>query len=378
MAVKQKKRADGLYQKSVKVGRHPDGSPKRKVVYGKTQGELDQKVTELKQKVSTQTYIDIDMTFTELSVIWMNQFPTRSAKWHKRKQSKIDNHLLPTLGERNIRELRLMDLQDIINKMAEDGYATSTMKKVKQTADNMMDFACDNEWLYRNYFKKVKVPSVEAPETRYLEDDEILLITKNWRGHRFGIGGLIMLYCGLRLGELLALTWEDIDYEEKVIHVTKARECFENRPSIKKPKTKAGVRDIPIPDILLIALKELGGKHGLICMSANGRLMSDTAYRRTWEGYFNHLNKAAGGRCASKYTPRVQVIEHITSKMLRHTYCTLLYDAGVDVKSAQYFMGHEDIETTLAIYTHLSKFRKKKSVVSLNKHLVEKMKKIAA
>ena len=378
MATRQKKRDDGRYQKSVLIGRNPDGSPKRKIVYAKTQQELDLKVTALKQQIITRTYIDIDMTFTHLGEIWMKQFPTRSAKWHKRKQSKIDNHLLPALGDIDIRELRMMNLQDIINNMAEEGYATSTMKKVKQTADAMMEFACDNEWLLRNHFKKVKVPEVEAPETRFLEDDEILLITKSWRGHRFGIGALIMLYCGLRLGELLALTWEDIDYESNVIHVTKARECFINRPSIKKPKTKAGIRNIPIPDILLESLKELDGKHGLICTSAGGKLMSDSAYKRTWESYFNHLNKAAGGRCASKYTARVQVVNDMTSKMLRHTYATLLYDAGVDVKSAQYFMGHEDIETTLSIYTHLSKFRKKKSVVSLNKHIVEKMKEMAA
>lgn len=370
---KATKRADGRYQKSVFIGRKKDGSPIRKTVYASTQAELNRKVAELQHEAATGKCIHFDITFRRLSEIWMKQFPSLSKRWHKRKQCELDNHLLPALGDLKINELHLINLQNVLNDMAEQGYASSTMRKIKQCASAIMDFACDNDWLNRNCFLKAKVVSMEAPETRFLDDNEIRLITSSWEGHRFGIAAMIMLYCGLRRGEVLALEWDDIDYKTNVIHVTKARDIDANKAYLKKPKTKAGTRDVPIPTILLHALKKLGGKHGLIAPDKDGKLMSSTAYKRAWEGYFAYLNVTAGGKPASKYKPRVTVIKNITSKMLRHTYCTMLYDAGVDVKSAQYFMGHSNLETTLKIYTHLSQFRTKKSIASLNAHVVQMM-----
>ena len=68
------------------------------------------------------------------------------------------------------------------------------------------------------------------------------------------------------------------------------------------------------------------------------------------------------------------VIDHITAHMLWHTYATMLFDAGVDVKSAQKFLGHSDIEVTLEIYTHLSKFKEEQAIQALDEHLKERKK----
>jgi len=179
-----------------------------------------------------------------------------------------------------------------------------------------------------------------------------------------------MLYAGLRQGEVLALNWEDIDFDNRVIHITKSREVLSNTPSIKKPKTKAGYRDVPIPDILYDALILVRKNKGLVCPDTKGRLMSGAAYKSAWNSFMNHLNVIAGGQkaCGPKH-PHIQVLDRITAHMLRHTYATILFDAGVDVKSAQKFLGHADIEVTLSIYTHLSKFKEEKAIQALNNHL---------
>ena len=98
--------------------------------------------------------------------------------------------------------------------------------------------------------------------------------------------------------------------------------------------------------------------------------MSGAAYKSAWDSFMNHLNIKAGGQnaCGPKH-PRIQVIDRITAHMLRHTYATILFDAGVDVKSAQKFLGHADIEVTLSIYTHLSKFKEDQAIKALNDHL---------
>lgn len=100
--------------------------------------------------------------------------------------------------------------------------------------------------------------------------------------------------------------------------------------------------------------------------------MTGTAYKRAWDSYENYLNTQAGGMPAVWGNTKCVVIDHITAHMLRHTYASLLYEAGVDVKSAQRFLGHSDIETTLEIYTHLSRRKEAEAVKSINSHFEDR------
>ena len=232
-----------------------------------------------------------------------------------------------------------------------------------------MDVAIESDLIIKNPFSKVVVPLIESEERRALTEDEIELITRNWNGHRFGHAAMIMLYAGLRRGELLALQWSDIDFANRVIHISKAWSVLTNVPEIKTPKTKAGFRDVPIPSILYDALWSIKKKKGYVCPDTKGKIMTGTAYDRTWDSFMNYLNECAGGHKGAGKRKPVWKIDHITAHMLRHTYATMLFDAGVDVKSAQRFLGHADIEVTLSIYTHLTKFKEDQAVVALDEHI---------
>lgn len=100
--------------------------------------------------------------------------------------------------------------------------------------------------------------------------------------------------------------------------------------------------------------------------------MSGHAGFRAWESFLKHLNECAGGSKGSGARKPVWVIENITPHMLRHTYATMLFDAGVDVKSAQRFLGHTDIEVTLSIYTHLTKYKEEQAIQMFDKHIKER------
>ncbi|MEL7610168.1 MAG: tyrosine-type recombinase/integrase [Bacillota bacterium] len=100
--------------------------------------------------------------------------------------------------------------------------------------------------------------------------------------------------------------------------------------------------------------------------------MSDVAYLRAWNSYEYYLNLKAGGLGAIGGKSKAIVLDQITAHMLRHTYASILYDAGVDIKSAQRFLSHSDIETTLEIYTHLTKHKEDEAVQSINKHFEER------
>lgn len=189
-----------------------------------------------------------------------------------------------------------------------------------------------------------------------------------------GYPAMIMLYCGLRRGELLALRWSDVDLEKDTITVNKAVEILTNQATIKPPKSKARFRTIPIPSILHDVLDEVkGNKDELVCPSKNGEVMTGSAWSSAWYSYMNHLNLYCGGKNASRSSPRIQAFEKFSAHMLRHTYATMLYDAGVDIKSAQYFLGHASIELTLSIYTHLTPYKVDQAIGSFNAHLGERI-----
>lgn len=319
---KTTKREDGLYQKNIVVGRNPDGSYIRKTIYAKTKKELDIKSSEITQQVFQGTYIVEDKTtFGDVAKLWLTQYnAAMSPAWAAKQESILRVHLLPMLGMAKLKDLKTYHLQDIINQMAQSGNSTSTMKKAKQTAARIMETALERDLIMRNVFSKVKVPSVEPKERRALTEDEKALLTASWQKHRMGLPAMIMMYCGLRRGEVLALRWNDIDLDNKVLHVNKSVNLFQNQPSIKKPKSKAGLRDVPIPNMLIDILKAAPHTYPIVCPDAKGCLMTDTAYRRAWNSYRSFLNSEAGGHPGRNHVMRKQVLDNITAHMLRHPY----------------------------------------------------------
>lgn len=175
---------------------------------------------------------------------------------------------------------------------------------------------------------------------------------------------------GVRRGELLALTWEDVDLEAATLTVNKSAWFDNNRVAVKEPKSKAGVRAVPIPQKIQLILTQQKEKAicPYVCPSTQGKIMTHVAYVNAWNSYLHFLNLKAGGRDRSRISPKVQAMKPFAAHQLRHTYATMLYDAGVDMKSAQKFLGHSDIQVTLKIYTHLSDEKEQVAVDALNQH----------
>jgi integrase len=309
--------------------------------------------------------------FGGLAAEWLRVSKPTAGEGHKRRmKSIVENHLTP-LARIPLKELRPANLQEIINQMAEKGFAEKTMREVKQIARQVTAFAIDNDMMFRDVFARVEVPAVEAEERDAVPREMVELITRTYRGHRMGLAAMIALYAGLRRGEILALRWPDVDLHSGEIMVERAMSYFGNVGKVKAPKTKMGNRAVPVPPPLLEALQwaRKGASGLLICSSDKALPMTNQAYKVTWNSYLHFLNIASGGRNASRSRPKVQAIEPFGIHRLRHTYASMLYDAGIDPKSAQKFLGHADIETTLRIYTHLSKEREGRSIEALNAYI---------
>ena len=182
---------------------------------------------------------------------------------------------------------------------------------------------------------------------------------------------MLMMYSGLRKGEVTALTWADIDFDNHTISVNKSFNFKQGE--IKLPKTTAGNRVVSVPAKLIRFLRTVPKNNILVVTTANGGRMTESAWKRLWESYLKDLNLKYGTSLIkrSKFDPKgsIMTIEPFTPHCLRHTFCSIMYEAGTDVLTAKEQMGHSDIKTTLSIYTHLDKQHKQKNISKLDAYL---------
>ena len=368
-----KKRADKRYKKSVTVGRNPDGTPLRKYVYGKTIKEVEQKAAEVQKQLREGTFTaDDHVRFIDIAHKWVDMaHPDIMPHTRKTYHTMIDRHLTP-LHEIELKKLKPMHLQEVLNGMYAKGLSDHSVNDAKIIASAILDFAMDNDLLFRNVFVHVSVPKRGKAKRLPITEEQKDLILRTWQGHRMGVAVLVMLFCGLRRGEIIALTWNDVDMDAMTISVTKAATFSCNQADIKCPKTEAGNRIVPFPAQLLPIFKEARRNRALyVCPAADGSMMTNTAWTTSWNSYMHYLNIQAGGRDASRSNPKVVAMDRFTAHQLRHTYATMLYDAGVDVKTAQDLLGHADSTVTMNIYTHLSAKKKEKALNALHQHFSE-------
>lgn len=384
---KNKPRSDGLLKSKIYLGTR-DGRKLYKYVYAKTQRELDKKIIEQKIKLGK----GIDLTAER------DTFGFWGEKWLKLKKSEVSAGRYTTYLARYanlsdlyncpITKIRTSDIQDIIldcatvpSQRTGKPYAKYTLTEIKNVSAQIIQLAIDNRVLDYNCALAVKIPKATKTITRRaLTSDEQLWIRET--PHRAQTAAMIMMYAGLRRGELLALTWEDIDLEHGAISVTKSVEMINGKSTLKSGgKTEAATRTVFIPEILINFLSNIPhSRFSLVCPDSKNKIMSSTAWKRLWESYLCELNLKYGdwkncvetnGKCPSKFSPieKPMLIPHFTAHWLRHTYITMLYMAGVDVLTAKEQAGHADIKTTMSIYTHLDSEFKKQNISKLNEYI---------
>ena len=258
--------------------------------------------------------------------------------------------LTAVVGDKRMRDVSVDDAASVWKHYK--GYSASTIKRAKMLYTALYDSAMENNICRRNPFRGrfAQPPKAPSGSHRALTEEEVCLIRST--PHRVQLAALIMLYAGLRRGEVLALTTDDITDDE--IIVNKAIRFDGNKPVIVAPKTASGTRRVPILSILRPYLENATGR----ILSANNGIVTSTAWKRAWDSYLHALSTAAGHPVS------------IRPHDLRHTYCTMLRDAGVDMKQAMIWLGHADEKMILHVYDHVSEKRTQNSVSQVEKLLL--------
>ena len=368
-------RPDGLIQVSLQVGFRADGKPDRKYFYGHSRAEAERKRDEFKQRMAAGSAFSADITVAE----WVHVFKKTYRKSVNEAYLVSDdvpyNRLVSAIGNMRMLDVRESDLQNALNAVS--GMSFSTVEKYVQCIRRVFLRAKKNKVISDNPAGDLIVPPFERGTHRILERWEIELILKNWDNPNThaGLWILLMLLAGLRRGEMMALDWSAVDLKKRALTISRVAVVHGNKTVIEdRAKTPAGLRTIPIAQALFDALSSVPeeSRTGFVCLSAHGKQLTESAVSRGLEHFCEVMTRIANGenpnnrvrvpaavaeaRAAARAADDYIVVS-FTFHDLRHTFATALYDAGVPVKAAQYFLGHADIRVTLDLYTHLSKER---------------------
>lgn len=379
---KNKARADGRVQSKVYIG-----NGKYKYVYAANNKELQEKVTELKTKLGKGIDITADMdTFGYWSDRWiaLKKMDVSAKRWSSYESRR---HYLDELAYLPIVKIKSAQVQQIIVDCATTPseatgrpLSRQTLINLKNIAVQIFKLAIDNRVMDFNPADGVKVPKETEKEVREPISEE----QQRWireTPHRAQTAAMIMLYAGLRRGEMMALTWSDIDLNAHSINVNKTI-VFDGSVGkvVNSTKTESGIRTVYIPDVLVEYLRNARREALLVTSKCGGSAHSEISWRRMWESYMHALNvkygdfgkivpAQVGGKKKTGPQKLPMIIPTFTPHQLRHTYITMLYLAGVDVLTAKQQAGHADIKTTLGIYTHLDQKHQRRNLDKLNDFL---------
>lgn len=334
-----KKRKDGRYC-CVYKGRQ---------FMGNSEDEALAKRDEFKRQEAEGLYTE-NKTVAEYAAYWLPIYKADVKPNTYNGYVSIINNALLVIGDKLLSEVTSDNVSELFASLKKR--SASYIHKTRILLTAIFQSAEDSGYIRKNPCKasSVKPPKGTKGTHRAITEEERKLILTT--PHRMQLPALIMLYCGLRRGEVLALEASDI--HDGTVTVNKAVSFNSNRPVLDVPKTEASRRTVPVPDVLKPHLEQIDG---YIAKSASGGTMSETSFQWAWESYMKALSAAAGHPVS------------IRPHDLRHSYCTMLRDAGVDMHQAIIWMGHADEKMILRIYDHPGTEREKEAKNRLNEAL---------
>lgn len=343
----------------------------------KTKKEAQLAAVKLEQElVSGISLSNNNLTYQDVFNQWFsNHTQTIKPSTNKTIQSKFKKHILPRFGKLKMKEITRSYCQKMINEIAE---SIASVNDIKIQANQVFKYALKMDIISKNPLEHVSIPKQqkdliseknEAIERNYWKKDEIkqfLAITTQELSLRDHVFFHLLIYTGARKGEVLALTWDDIDFEAGSIRFTKT--LFHNNGEFifQTSKTKESRRLISLDSKTLSLLKKWR-----IRQIEENLARQDTAgnNRVVFTRDDDSPIRLAYPNEKLNIIIKKHNLHQITIHGLRHTHASLLFEAGASIKEVQERLGHSDIQMTMNIYTHVTDTLKEQTAQKFFKYL---------
>ena len=384
MGTKRRERGEGTVYQRTSDGMWmakivPPGSTKTKYFSSKTEQGVRKKLREFKKETSRNGYANIQkITVREYMDNWFREVKMNSLKPKSLDalDSTLRHQIYPYIGDIQIAALTPDDVQSMINQLVAKGLAYSTIKKAYDAINPCFKLGIIKGNVLKNPCVGVVLPKMikrKSSDIRFFTQDEVERIcqecvTQHSNGkqiYRLGQSIILLMYTGMRIGELLGLKWNDIDFEKKIARIEASVVVVKDRdndrddtaPKYKlleqsSTKTDSSERFIYLNQKAITALKDLhaiNGDFDYVMSNSKGKILIPKNFDRMLRNVLL--------RCG---------LEPSGAHVLRHTYASMLFKNGVDVKTVSELLGHKDVSVTYNIYIHLIKEQKHEAVEILD------------
>lgn len=321
-----------------------------------------------------------NVTFKEMSEQFLEHYLSQGAKISShRARKKALAHIIDRIGTTPIQKITVKMYQDSIDALAKK-YSYNYMASIHSSANMVFKYACDMKVIKESPIKGAKLPKQKKTVEELKEDnisekflekkelEEFLLVAKNEGIEGDLLAFTLLSYTGMRVGEMLALKWSDIDFKNHTLRIYKT---YYNESNNKKkyeiltPKTEGSIRTIefnPVLDGLFEEHREFQERN----KQDYEMLYHDDEFIFTTKDGYPQTIKQISLRL-KRLLEKTSIKKNITPHSFRHTHTSLLIEANVHIKEIQERLGHSDINTTMDIYAHMTKNMKKKASTKFGK-----------
>lgn len=355
---------NGIYE-----ARYVDRFGKRKSISGRdlkdVKKRFNEAIYENEQEINIKEDIKLDTWYEK----WMNIYKYDTIRENtKRQYNQIYyHHISPYLGNYSLKSITQLNIKELIKKLDKDGYKYTTKNKIKVMFVDIFNKAMINEYVRKNPAKGITVKKDDDEnEVTVLTQEDQIAFFDCCKGTFYDNFFNVAVTTGMRIGELAALRWEDVDLENRLIHVKRTLVYQKYDTDTCKtfhfelPKTKTSYRDIPINRQCELALKKQYMQKNVVKDKAPKEKKVEEQFRDLLftTKYNTPLNAQIVCDAIKKIVNEINLTRDVTDEMetfschcFRHTFATRCFESGIKPKTVQSYLGHATLQMTMDLYT---------------------------
>lgn len=368
--LKGKELGNGIVQK--KNGRYEaryvNRFGKRVSISGNDLKDVKKRYNEALYENDKQINLKEHMSLDEWYKKWMNVYKYDTIRENTKRyyNTVYSKHISPSLGNFKLTDITQYQIKKLIKELQKNGYHYETCNKVRILMIDMFNKAIINEYVRKNPAKGISLKRNEDVDRRVLSQEEQTIFFDCSKGTFYDNLFVTAVSTGMRIGELAALRWKDIDWSNKVIHVTRTLvyQKYENDTHkefhFEKPKTRTSNRDIPINRQCEIALKkQFLQKSVVVTKQPITKDVGEDYLDLLFTTKFNTpLNSQIVCDAIKKIIDEINLTRDYVDEMelfsahcFRHTFATRCFESGIQPKTVQAYLGHATLQMTMDLYT---------------------------